>query len=146
MIAEYFIDRNVLLYAGSNAPDDQAKRQIARQLLSTSTIGFSAQVLQEFYVAAVTKKRLQMTHDEAVAVLGALDAFPVYPVTRLLVFAGIALKGKFNISYWDAAIIAAAKQLGCHTVYSEDLNDGQDYDGVRVLNPFRADGTSEAGR
>jgi predicted nucleic acid-binding protein len=43
-----------------------------------------------------------------------------------------------TISYWDAAIVAAAKKLGCHTLYSEDLNDGQDYDGVTVVNPFNA--------
>jgi predicted nucleic acid-binding protein len=50
----------------------------------------------------------------------------------------ISAKQRFGISYWDAAILAAAKQLGCHTVYSEDLNHGQDYDGVRVVNPFLA--------
>jgi predicted nucleic acid-binding protein len=42
------------------------------------------------------------------------------------------------LSYWDAAILVAAKQLGCHTVFSEDLNDGQTYDGVTVVNPFTA--------
>jgi hypothetical protein len=62
MTAQFFIDTNVLLYCGSNAIADQAKRQIARQLLAQPAIGFSAQVLQEFYVAAVTKQKLQMTH------------------------------------------------------------------------------------
>lgn len=136
MTAQLFIDTNVLLYAGSNASADQAKRQVARQVVSQPGIAFSAQVLQEFYVAAVTKKRLSMTHDEAVAVLVALTGFPVCPVTRDLVLEAIATKTRFGISYWDAAILAAAKQLGCHTVYSEDLSHGQDYDGVRVLNPF----------
>jgi predicted nucleic acid-binding protein len=42
------------------------------------------------------------------------------------------------LSYWDAAILAAAKQMGCRAVYSEDLNAGQDYDGVTVVNPFAA--------
>jgi len=137
MIATFFVDTNVLLYAASNAPEDQAKRTLARQVLSQPEIGFSAQVLQEFYSAAVAKQRLQMTHDEAVAVLQSLAAFPVYAVTRELVLDAIAIKQRFGLSYWDAAILVAAKQLGCHTVYSEDLNDGQDYDGVRVVNPFR---------
>jgi predicted nucleic acid-binding protein len=136
MTARFFIDTNVLLYAGSNAEADQPKRQVARQVLAQGEIGFSAQVLQEFYVAAVTKERLKMTHDEAITVLAALGAFPVCPVTRELVLAAIGLKVQFGLSYWDAAILAAAKQLGCHTVYSEDMNHGQDYDGVRVLNPF----------
>jgi predicted nucleic acid-binding protein len=145
MNAECFIDTNILLYAGSNASEDKAKREVARRFLTASNIGFSAQVFQEFYVAAVTKKRLQLTHDEAIDVLRALDSYPVCSVTRELVFRALELKSKFGISYWDAAILAAAKQLGCHTVYSEDLNDGQDYDGVRVINPFRMSSRSEPG-
>jgi predicted nucleic acid-binding protein len=46
--------------------------------------------------------------------------------------------GRRNLSYWDAAILAAAKRMGCHTVFSEDLNDGQEFDGVTVINPFKA--------
>jgi len=48
------------------------------------------------------------------------------------------IQRRFQVSYWDAAILAAAKRLGCHTVYSEDMNHGQDYDGVCVVNPFLA--------
>ena len=44
---------------------------------------------------------------------------------------------RFQISYWDAAIIEASRAMGCPQVLSEDLNDGQDYAGVRVVNPFR---------
>jgi predicted nucleic acid-binding protein len=76
MTATSFIDTNILLYAASNAAADQAKRQVARGLLTRPDLGFSAQVLQEFYAAAFTKQRLQMTHDEAVAVLHSLAAFP----------------------------------------------------------------------
>jgi predicted nucleic acid-binding protein len=46
------------------------------------------------------------------------------------------LRRRFQLSQWDATIIAAALELGCHTVYSEDLNHGQDYGGVTVINPF----------
>jgi predicted nucleic acid-binding protein len=138
MTAAFFIDTNVLVYAASNAAPDQAKRQVARELLARIDIGFSAQVLQEFYVVAVAKQRLQMTHDEAFAVLQSLAAFPVLPVTRELVLAAIDAKVRFGVSYWDAAILTAAKQMGCRTVYSEDLNAGQLYDGVTVVNPFKA--------
>lgn len=141
MTATSFIDTNILLYAASKAPADQTKRQIARALLSQADIGFSAQVLQEFYAAAIAKQHLQMTHDEAVAVLQSLTAFPVWPISRDLVLQAIEAKQRFGISYWDAAIVIAAKQLGCQTVYSEDLNDGQDYDGVRVVNPFSVKAT-----
>lgn len=99
MTATALIDTNVLLYAASNAPADQAKRAIARRVLAQPEIGFSAQVMQEFYSAAVTKQRLQMTHDEAVAVLQSLVAFPVWPISRSLVLKAIDAKQRFGISY-----------------------------------------------
>ena len=53
--------------------------------------------------------------------------------------AALATRERFRISYWDAAILEAARSLGCEVVLSEDLGDGQDYAGVRVENPFRMD-------
>ena len=49
---------------------------------------------------------------------------------------GTEIRARYGISYWDAAILAAAKMLGCDAVYSEDLSREQDYDGVWVINPF----------
>ena len=137
MTARYFADTNVLLYAGSNAREDRQKREMARRLLQHPAIGFSAQVAQEFYDAAVRKQRLAMTHEDALTILQALRVYPVIPVSFDLVLRGIELKERFRVSYWDAAILAAAQELGCETVFSEDLSDGQSYDGVRVENPFR---------
>lgn len=136
MTATTFVDTNVLLYAASNAPADQDKRAIARRVLAEPNIGFSAQVLQEFYAVAVTKRRLEMNHEEAVAVIESLTAFPVCPITRDVILAAIATRHKFQISYWDAAILVAAQSMGCDTIYSEDFNDGQLYDTLRVVNPF----------
>jgi predicted nucleic acid-binding protein len=84
----------------------------------------------------VRKERLKITHDEAVLILEALSPFPVLPVNRDLVLEAVALTFRYRISYWDAAIIVAALRLGCNILYSEDLNHGQDYDGVKVVNPF----------
>lgn len=136
MTAACFVDTNVLLYAASNAVQDQPKRQLARDVLVRTDIGFSAQVMQEFYAAAIAKKHLQMTHDEALAVLQSLAAYPIWPITHDLVLQAIDAKQRFGISYWDAAIVTAAKQMGCQTLYSEDMNAGQNYDGVTVVNPF----------
>src|SRR4051794_6524036 len=119
MTAAFFVDTNVLLYAASNATADQPKRIIARQVLAEPAIGFSAQVLQEFYAAAVTKQRLKMSHDEAIAVLDSLAGFPVWPITRDLVLEAVEAKQRLQLSYWDAAILSAAKQMGCQTIYSE---------------------------
>jgi predicted nucleic acid-binding protein len=138
MTATIFVDTNVLLYAASNAPADQPKRAIARHVLAEPNLGFSAQVLQEFYAAAVTKQRLQMTHDEAVAVVISLAAFPIWPISHDLVIEAIEARERFQISYWDAAILTAAKQMGCQTIYSEDFDPVRDYNGVRVVNPFQS--------
>jgi len=95
--------------------------------------------MQEFYYAAVRKERLKITHDEAVQILEALSPFPVLAIDREMVLEAVELAVRYRISYWDAAIIAAARRLGCEVLYSEDLSHGQDYDGVKVVNPFLAD-------
>jgi predicted nucleic acid-binding protein len=64
--------------------------------------------------------------------------FPVAEMTTELLFAAAATRLRFGISYWDAAILEAARSLGCGIVLSEDLSDGQDYAGVRIENPFRS--------
>ena len=111
MRAEFFCDSNILLYAASNAPEDAAKCAAARRVLALPGVGFSAQVLQEFYVNATQKQALRLSPDEAVQILAALRGFPILPVTEDLVFAAIELKRRFQISYWDAAIVAAAVAL-----------------------------------
>jgi predicted nucleic acid-binding protein len=64
--------------------------------------------------------------------------FPVADVTTGLVLAAMATRERFDIPYWDAAIVEAARSLGCEVVLSEDLSDGQDYAGVPAENPFAA--------
>ena len=136
MTAQFFIDTNILLYAGSAAPEDQAKKLIARRVLAQEGIGFSAQVMQEFYAAAVSKERLKITHSEALLILEALSPFPVLPISREMVIEAVKLRERARISYWDAAIVGAAQQMGCHSLYSEDLTHGQEFGGVKIVNPF----------
>jgi predicted nucleic acid-binding protein len=138
MTAKYFVDTNILVYAASNAVADQARRDLALELLDRSDLGLSAQVLAEFYSAATSKSKLNMTHEDAVVLLQSVARIQVCPITRELVLEAVESRQRYQISYWDAAIIAAAKQMGCHTLYSEDLNPGQVYDGVTVANPFAA--------
>ena len=61
----------------------------------------------------------------------------VQPVTLDVFRAGRAISQRFGLSYWDGAILAAARAAGCDVVYSEDLSTEQDYGGLRVVNPFR---------
>ena len=62
---------------------------------------------------------------------------PCASTTPELVRRGISISQRWQLSYWDSAILAAAESLGVRTVYSEDLSDGQEYEGIRVINPFR---------
>ena len=136
MTARCFADTNLLLYAASKDPADESKKAVARALLAAEDIGLSAQVLQEFAHNATAKRRLGLEAQETETILHALLAYPVLPVTGELVLEAFALQQRYQISYWDAAIIAAARALGCEVLYTEDLNAGQEYAGVMVRNPF----------
>ena len=132
-----FVDTNVLLYAVSHAPGDSGKRQHARTLLEAPDLVLSAQVFGEFYTQATRSTRpSHLSHQEAADFLDGLLHVRVEPITRQVVRDALSLKERFQINYWDAAILAAARLAGCDVIYTEDLNDGQDYGGVRVVNPF----------
>jgi predicted nucleic acid-binding protein len=133
-----FADTNVLLYAISQDPDERAKAARAGEILASPDIGISVQVLQEFYVQATRETRSdRLTHEQAGALVESFRRFSVQETTIGVVLGAMATRQRFDISYWDAAIVDAARALGCEVVLSEDLSDGQDYAGVRVENPFR---------
>jgi predicted nucleic acid-binding protein len=136
MHAESFIDTNVLLYAVSTVEDEAEKRAIARKLLATPEWGISVQVLQEFYVNVVRPPRPAMTHADAADAIREMLRRPTVATDAGLVLEGLRLKARYQLSYWDAAIVAAARALGAAVLYTEDLRDGQVYDGVKVTNPF----------
>jgi predicted nucleic acid-binding protein len=132
-----FVDTNVLLYSIAHGPEERRKAERANEILSSSDTGLSVQVLQEFYVQATRESRAdRITHEQAAGLVDAFRRFRVQETTVALVLAAMSRMQRFGISYWDAAILEAASILGCDIVLSEDMNDGQDYGGVRVQNPF----------
>ena len=132
-----FVDTNVLLYAIARDPGEQEKAARANELLGERELALSVQVLQEFYVQATRASRPDaITHDQAVGLIDSFQRYPVADVTVDVMRAALTTRDRFGISYWDAAIIEAARSLGCRTVLSEDLSDTTDYAGVRVENPF----------
>lgn len=132
-----FADTNVLLYAISRDPVEQAKAARANALLAERDLALSVQVLQEFYMQATRATRSDaIAHGDAVQLIEAFQRFPVAPITTELLHAALRTRDRFRISYWDAAILEAARSLGCELVLSEDLSDAVDYGGVRVENPF----------
>ena len=132
-----FIDTNVLIYSVSPSLEDARKCAVAAALLQAPDLALSVQVLQEFYVQATRPTRPQrLSHDEASSLISCWLRFPVQENTVALLHAALAARARFQISFWDAAILEAARAAGCQQVLSEDLNPGQDYDGVVVINPF----------
>jgi predicted nucleic acid-binding protein len=132
-----FVDTNVLLYVISRDRAEAVKRMRAAAIIAEGDIGLSVQVLQEFYVQATRVSRDDaITHEQAVGLIDAWRRFPVQEITVAVMDAAFATRRRFGISYWDAAVIEAARRLGCETVLSEDLQAGANYDGVRVENPF----------
>jgi predicted nucleic acid-binding protein len=136
MNAKVFLDTNVLVYAAIGTGKDESKRQRALQLIELEDFATSAQVLQEFFVTVVMKAIRPLQREQALEWIEQLIAFPCQAIDHRLVRIAVEQSARYQISYWDAAIISAAKALGCHTLYSEDLNNGQQYDGVQVMNPF----------
>ena len=137
-----FVDTNVLLYAVSTAADETVKRLVAREVLDRDDLVLSAQVLQEFYVQATRPtKPERLAHEAAVALIESWLRFRVVETGVPLVQHALASALRWQISYWDAAIVEAARIGGCPTLLSEDLQPGMNFAGVTVVNPFAATGS-----
>jgi predicted nucleic acid-binding protein len=134
-----FVDTNILLYSVSTDPAEAGKAAAAAELLGAEDLCLSVQVLQEFYVQATRATRSEpLRHDDAVAFIDTWHRFPVQEVSIALLRAAFAATKRWGVSYWDAAIIEAARVLACDQLLTEDLNAGQVFDGVTVVNPFQA--------
>jgi len=137
MPAERFIDTNILLY-GYDC-DAGEKHKIAQTIMSEGweQLGrtvISVQVLQEFFVNAI---RQGQSRDVVVKLLEDMSLWPVVDNSLELFGRGLTLQERYQLSLWDAMIVAAAQTSGARLLYTEDLNHGQDYDGVVATNPFR---------
>jgi predicted nucleic acid-binding protein len=138
MRVEAFLDTSVLVYAAAGRDGEEGKRRRALELIESGEFGISAQVMQEFYVTVTRKTRVPLTAIQALDWIDQWLAFPCHPLDDQLVRIAISHSERFRISCWDAAILSAAEALGAEVVYSEDLNAGQLYGAVRVVNPFRS--------
>lgn len=133
-----FLDTNILLYAISHHPEETEKRALADALLNQDDGALSVQVLQEFYVQATRPSRKgRLPHDIAAGLIRGWTRFPVQETTMPVVEAALEIKAAHGFSYWDSAIIAAARALGCRRLYSEDMSHGREVVGVTIVNPFR---------
>lgn len=136
MAVERFLDTNILLYGYDL--DAPAKRLIAQNLIEDAwsnrgATAISVQVLQEFHVNFVRSGHSSL---EAASLIGDFSRWPVIDNTLSVFRLGLSLQTRWQVSLWDAMILAAAQTSGARELFTEDLNHGQDYGGVRVINPF----------
>jgi predicted nucleic acid-binding protein len=131
-----FVDSNVLLYAVDEADPD--KQRVARnwraELWKSRRGRVSFQVLGEFFVNAVRKQAA--AREEARAEVRDLLAWNPVVTDAALLERGWKLQDRYRLSYWDALIVAAAKVALCRYLLTEDLQSGQQLDGIEVVNPF----------
>jgi len=133
-----FFDTNILLYAYSSAdPGKQARAlELYREYAQQGRMLLSTQVVQEFFVAALRKLSLPQQHVREIA-LTLLDS-PLITVGPTHIRTAMDNVEYYRISFWDALILAAAEAGGASVLYTEDLNDGQQYGTVLARNPFRS--------
>lgn len=136
MNVEAFLDSNIPLYAASNDPADQVKSARARELMLETRFGISLQVAQEFYHNARIKARLAIPSGQIETIIQLLLSRPCVVNDASLFAAARVLCERYQLRYWDAAIVAAAERLGASRLYSEDLTHDQTLGSVRVINPF----------
>ena len=136
MSVEAFFDTGILVYAVSSADEEQAKRKMSEQLINNVEFGVSGQVLAEFYTTVTRDIERPISHADAVSWIADLSELEVVELDSDLVLAGAELSAKYETSYWDGTIIAAAQRAGAKTLYTEDLNHQQVFDDVIAINPY----------
>jgi predicted nucleic acid-binding protein len=141
-----FLDTNILLYSISRDPTEATKHDRAVALIEAGNNALSVQVLQEFYVQATRPTRPDpLPHEIAAGLIRTWLRFKVQDISVPVMIGALEIKAAYSLSYWDAAIVAAARALGCRELYSEDrelysedMSHGREVDGVTIINPFRS--------
>jgi len=141
-----FVDTNVLVYAhddSAGSKHDQA-RALVEQLWGSRDGCLSVQVLQEFFVTVTRKIAKPVDAETAKAIVADFSRWYLHVPAADDVLAAIGIHQRTGISFWDAMIVRSAAEIGSTVLYSEDLNAGQEYSGIRVENPFQPSDASGA--
>jgi predicted nucleic acid-binding protein len=137
MNAIRFLDTNILLYAYDQ--DSPAKRSVAVRLIeqgwsAPGQTAISVQVLQEMHV---NLERRGVAKAEAARIIRDYAPWPVVDNSMEILLTALSEQTRWGLSLWDALILAAARASGAGEIFTEDFNHGQDYGGIRAVNPFR---------
>jgi predicted nucleic acid-binding protein len=133
-----FVDTNILVYSYDIDAGD--KRDVARAVLEeiweSRTGVVSTQVLQEFYVTVTRKLRKPLSKTRAREVITTYQAWTVQQPHVDDIIAASELEERHKLSFWDALVITSAQRLDAQTLLSEDLQNGQRFGGLVIINPF----------
>jgi predicted nucleic acid-binding protein len=138
MRAPCFLDTNILIYAAAGKEDEPEKHARSVDIIRESDVVLSTQVVGEFLHVSRKKYMKVMSVAQINSWAESLMLFPSVDIDQAIIKAALFVAERYQISFWDAALIAAAERLNAKTVYTEDLSHGQKYGSVTVINPFRA--------
>lgn len=137
MNAAEFLDTNVLVYAYDRR--DPRKQRIAQALVHRALDGeivASSQVLGEFATTLLHKFATPVKPEDLTALLDTLGSIYLVPLDRDVILRAVKAHAQYGLHFYDGLIVASAERRGCKKIWSEDLNQGQEYFGVKVENPF----------
>jgi len=139
MSDRYFVDTNILIYAHDRTAGKKHRqsRSLLERLWETGEGVLSTQVLQEFCVNIRHRVRVPLPLEEVREILDEYQAWEVQFIWPSTIMRALDKESKFQISFWDALILQSAEDAGAAVLYTEDLNHGQLYGTVRVVNPLR---------
>lgn len=134
-----FVDTNVLVYAydaDAGAKHEAAESHLEALWRNGSGL-MSTQVLQEFYATVTRKLRRPLPRRTAREVITTYRAWPVHRPDVDDVVAASELEERHQLSFWDSLIIVSARRSGAGSLLTEDLQDGQTFEGMEIVSPFR---------
>ncbi len=131
-----FVDTNIIIYANDKRDPEKQQKAIVliKQLIKTGTGVISTQVLQEYAFVAI--KKLKQSPDVVIRQIKLLEALEVINQTSDQISRAVEIMHAYKISFWDACIVSNAENANCSKIYSEELNTGQFYSGIQIINPF----------
>ena len=136
----FTLDTNLLVYAIDSAAG--IRHQLSCEIVQHAVrldCWLTLQAVSEFY-AAVRRKRIVPPADAVAQAIDWLELFPCVAASSSAVRTALADAAAGRASYWDALLLATAREAGCVAVLTEDLADGAELGGVRIHNPFAAGG------
>lgn len=131
-----FVDTNILIYAADQDINPGRKTRIAREILFQEHLVISVQVVNEFIANCRNSKKLALDPSDERAWLQKLFQLHIASQTADTLFLALRIQTHHSLSHWDSLILASALETECTILYSEDLTHGEDYSGVKIINPF----------